>query len=71
MQERKRYLLCTVPGCGKKFTMTQYSDFERHVRQCAGRHEDRMDEIVAHRESNYFSAPADPELYGHFRRGGN
>lgn len=51
--------------------MEQRREFERHVRDCSRRNEDRMHELIAHREGNYFSSPADRERYAHFRRGGN
>lgn len=70
VREERRVLRCTVPGCGAEFEMHHTDAFERHVRQCSDRNADRIEAQVAKRESNYFTSPADQELYEHVRRGG-
>jgi hypothetical protein len=70
-EERRKVLVCTVPGCGKRFPMDQDTQWARHVKACSTRNEDRMLAIVEHRDNNYFTASADPELFAHLRKGGN
>lgn len=68
-REPRQVLRCTVPGCGIEFPMEQQTQFVRHVKACSTRNADRIEAQVAKIESCYFTSPADPELYRHFREG--
>ena len=68
--DRQRVLRCLVPGCGKRFPIDQNQQFERHVKACSKKNEDRILEVVEESRSDYFRAPADQELYEHMRKGG-
>ena len=70
VEERRRVLRCTVPGCGRCFPLEQVTKFERHVKGCAERNSDRIDAKVAQLEGSYLTSPADKELYEHYRKGG-
>ena len=60
-----------VPGCGRNFPMDQKPQFERHVKSCAKRNSDRLEEELAKQDETFFTSSADPELRDYFKAGGS
>lgn len=57
--------------CGSYFPADKQTQFVRHVKACAKRHADQLEERVAMSRHSLFRSPADPELEAHLRAGGN
>lgn len=65
-----KVLRCMVPDCGKEFPMDHGPQFARHVKACANKNHDQIEEIIDRSRDSVFTRPADEEMYAHFRRGG-
>lgn len=66
--EDSRVLVCTVPGCDKRFPTTQRQQFERHVSACAKRNFDRIQEMTHDNFSDPFTSVGDTEQFGWVRK---
>lgn len=69
-QEARKALVCTICGAAFPFQREVFGRFSRHVRKCAERHDDEIQERIAAEQKDYIRNVADKELAEHFAKGG-
>lgn len=70
IEQRDRFLLCTVPGCDKRFPLEQETNWVRHTKACSKRNADEIERVIAEGSKDFITSVGDKELYRHLRRGG-
>ena len=63
----KRVLKCHAPDCGRTFPFTQREAFERHVKRCAKRNIDAIQELTE-MQADGITRPSDTEAYSWVRK---